>query len=91
MAFHAQVNGDSGNDSDLFRVKGVKGCVVGNAMPELLDSVNAILQSDSLSRDQLPIGEHPTLDEVPRTLQRIYKVWVPLGIPLNTCTCPALK
>ncbi len=29
------VNGDSGNDIELFCCKGVKGCIVSNAHPEL--------------------------------------------------------
>lgn len=34
------VAGDSGNDSAMFKLKGVKGIVVGNAQPELAASIN---------------------------------------------------
>jgi hydroxymethylpyrimidine pyrophosphatase-like HAD family hydrolase len=34
-AASTQVNGDSGNDVELFEVEGVQGCVVANAHPEL--------------------------------------------------------
>lgn len=34
-----QVSGDSGNDAELFMVRGVRGCVVANAHPELREFV----------------------------------------------------
>lgn len=46
-----QVNGDSGNDAELFEVPGVYGCVVSNAMPELAAWADAH-PSDSLFRCQ---------------------------------------
>ncbi len=36
------VAGDSGNDSAMFRVKGVKGIVVGNAQPELFEATKQL-------------------------------------------------
>lgn len=34
------MNGDSGNDIDLFEVEGVKGCAVGNSMEELIEWIH---------------------------------------------------
>lgn len=50
-----QVNGDSGNDAELFEVPGVYGCVVSNAMPELAAWADAH-PSDKLFR----WDPHPT-------------------------------
>lgn len=56
-----QVNGDSGNDAELFEVPGVYGCVVSNAMPELAAWADAH-PSDMLFRcvpGQLPVRPVP--------------------------------
>jgi hypothetical protein len=60
-----QVNGDSGNDIELFEVPGVRGCVVANAHPELRQFAEAAVAAGST---HINIATQPCAGGIVQTL-----------------------
>lgn len=60
-----QVNGDSGNDIELFEVPGVRGCVVANAHPELRQYAEAAVAAGST---HIAIATQPCAGGIVQTL-----------------------
>eukprot|EP00775_Hariotina_reticulata_P009955 gene9955-10110_t len=60
-----QVNGDSGNDIELFEVPGVRGCVVANAHPELREYATAAIAA---GRTNIHIASQPCAGGIVETL-----------------------
>eukprot|EP00892_Ulva_mutabilis_P005921 jgi/Ulvmu1/3700/UM170_0006.1 len=79
-----QVNGDSGNDAELFEVPGVYGCIVSNAMPELASWADAH-PSDMLFRavERCTAG-------VMETMRHFDKVPGDDALPQQACALKAL-
>lgn len=69
--FAAQVNGDSGNDIELFEVPGVRGCVVSNAHPELRQFAEAAVTAGST---HIAIAMQPCAGGIVETLLRFGSV-----------------
>lgn len=66
-----QVNGDSGNDIELFEVPGVRGCVVANAHPELRQFAEAAVAAGST---HIAIATQPCSGGIVETLMRFGSV-----------------
>lgn len=62
-----QVNGDSGNDIELFELPGVRGCVVANAHPELRQYAEAAIKGGST---HIAIAMQPCAGGIVETLLR---------------------
>lgn len=74
MCCSVQVNGDSGNDIELFEVPGVRGCVVANAHAELREYATAAIAA---GRSNIHIASQPCAGGIVETLIKFGSIPAP--------------